>query len=173
MEKMTGASAADMMGKGDYEYALPFYGIRRPILVDLVLMPQEEVEGKYDLLQREGNTLTVEIFIPTFGAYGSYLWAKAAPLYDSQGEIAGAIESIRDITQRKRSEEETASMKQRLAEVIDFLPDATFAIDNQGTVLTWNKAVREDDGSLRCRYDGQGRLRICSAFLRYTQAYPG
>ena len=27
MEKMTGASAADMIGKGNYEYALPFYGI--------------------------------------------------------------------------------------------------------------------------------------------------
>ena len=44
MEKMTGASAADMIGKGDYEYALPFYGIRRPILVDLVLMHQDELK---------------------------------------------------------------------------------------------------------------------------------
>ncbi len=77
MEKMTGARAMDMIGKGNYEYALPFYGIRRPILVDLVLMPQDEVEGKYDMVQREGKTLTVEIFIPNFGINGSYLWAKA------------------------------------------------------------------------------------------------
>jgi len=164
MEKMTGASAADMMGKGDYEYALPFYGIRRPILVDLVLMPQEEIEGKYDLLQREGNTLTVEIFIPTFGTYGSYLWAKAAPLYDSQGEIAGAIESIRDFTERKRSEEETASMKQRLAEVIDFLPDATFAIDNQGTVLTWNKAMEKMTGVSAADMMGKGDYEYALPF---------
>jgi PAS domain-containing protein len=50
MEKLTGACAADMIGKGNYEYALPFYGIRRPILVDLVLMPEALVEGKYDLV---------------------------------------------------------------------------------------------------------------------------
>ena len=111
MEKMTGARAIDMIGKGNYEYALPFYGIRRPILVDLVLMPQDEVEGKYDSVQRVGKTLTVEIFIPTFGINGSYLWAKAAPLYDSQGEIVGAIESIRDITAAKERRRSSAQIR--------------------------------------------------------------
>ena len=36
MEEMTGIPAQEMLGKGDYEYALPFYGERRPILIDLV-----------------------------------------------------------------------------------------------------------------------------------------
>jgi PAS domain-containing protein len=31
MEKLTGIRALDILGKGDYEYALPFYKIRRPI----------------------------------------------------------------------------------------------------------------------------------------------
>ena len=30
METMTGIPAKDMLGKGNYEYALPFYGERRP-----------------------------------------------------------------------------------------------------------------------------------------------
>ena len=33
MEQLTGIAAADMVGKGSYEYALPFYGERRPILI--------------------------------------------------------------------------------------------------------------------------------------------
>lgn len=37
MEEMTGLKAIDMIGKGNYEYALPFYGERRPILIDLAL----------------------------------------------------------------------------------------------------------------------------------------
>ena len=37
IEELTGVRAEDMMGKGDYEYALPFYGQRRPVLVDLCL----------------------------------------------------------------------------------------------------------------------------------------
>lgn len=147
MEKLTGVKAEDILGKGDYEYALPFYGIRRPILVDLVLMPEDQIEGKYNKIQREGKTLTVEIFIPAFGPDGSYLWAKAAPLYDSDGKTIGAIESIRDMTNLKRTEEKVCSMKQRLAQVIDFLPDATLAIDTEGKVVTWNRAMERMTGA--------------------------
>ena len=35
MEEMTGVKAEDMLGKGDHEYSLPFYGARRPKLIDL------------------------------------------------------------------------------------------------------------------------------------------
>ncbi|MEI6315427.1 MAG: PAS domain S-box protein, partial [Syntrophus sp. (in: bacteria)] len=40
IEIMTGVKAKDMLGKGDHEYALPFYGERRPILIDLALHPE-------------------------------------------------------------------------------------------------------------------------------------
>jgi len=36
IEKMTGIAAKDMVGKGDYEYSLPFYEERVPSLIDLV-----------------------------------------------------------------------------------------------------------------------------------------
>ena len=41
IEEMTGIKASDILGKGDYEYAVPFYGTRRPILVDLVFLPDK------------------------------------------------------------------------------------------------------------------------------------
>jgi DNA-binding response OmpR family regulator len=37
MEKMTGIPRSEIIGKGDYEYALPFYGRRRPVLMDHLL----------------------------------------------------------------------------------------------------------------------------------------
>jgi PAS domain S-box-containing protein len=127
MEKMTGACAADMIGKSDYEYALPFYGIRRPILADLVLQADVQIEGNYPGLQRDGKTLTSEIFIPSFGPAGSFIWAKATPLYDSQGYIAGSIESIRDITDMRRTEQslERSRSELRIASDIQrsFLPE--------------------------------------------------
>ncbi|HUI40150.1 MAG TPA: PAS domain-containing protein, partial [Methanothrix sp.] len=143
MERLTGARAEEMLGKGNYEYALPFYGVRRPILVDLVLMPEEQLAGKYDRIHREGKTLTVEIFIPTFGPRGSYLWAKAAPLYDQDGNIVGSIESIRDITERKENEEALQRSEQEKEAILSSLKNvAVEYLDPQMRIIWVNRAVQ-------------------------------
>jgi PAS domain S-box-containing protein len=91
LEELTGVGAKEMIGKDDFEYAVPFYGSRRPMLIDMAMMKDMEVEGKYSNLQREGNTLITEVFIPTFRQGGAHLWAKATPLYDAAGNLMGAI----------------------------------------------------------------------------------
>lgn len=107
MEELTGFQAQDMIGKGDYEYTLPFYGARRPGLADLVNNPDdEELEKKYTSFKREGNTLIAEAHFPAFRGEEVYFWAKAASLYDLDGNVSGAIEVIRDITDRKRAEDD-------------------------------------------------------------------
>ncbi|PWR75065.1 hypothetical protein DLD82_07565 [Methanospirillum stamsii] len=149
MERITGVPASQILEKGDYEYALPFYGERKPMLANLILLPDEEVERRYNHVIRDGDTLVVDIFIPSFGKEGTYFWAKASPLYDSGGNIVGAIETIRDITDRIRGEQETKQTVRRLEEIISFLPDATFVIDLDGKVIAWNKAMEEVTG-LQC-----------------------
>jgi two-component sensor histidine kinase len=94
-----------MLGKGNYEHALSFYGQRRPILIDLVLRPHVEVERAYSNLERKEDTLVGESYMPNLGEGQTYLLGVAAALYDSKGNIVGAIESIKDITDRKRSED--------------------------------------------------------------------
>ena len=49
MEEMTGIRAEEMLGKGDYEYSLPFYGTRKPKLIDFVFQADEAVEKQYPL----------------------------------------------------------------------------------------------------------------------------
>ena len=39
IEDLTKVPAREMLGKGDYEYALPFYSERRPVLIDIVRDP--------------------------------------------------------------------------------------------------------------------------------------
>jgi PAS domain S-box-containing protein len=111
IEKMTGVPARDMLGKGDHEYALPFYGTRRPILIDLVDIPVEEFMEKYAHVQRDGPILAGETYVPSLKKGPAYLFATASALRDSQGNIVGAIETIRDITDRKRAEEELQKAK--------------------------------------------------------------
>jgi len=104
MEQMTGIGAQDMLGKGDYEYAFPFYGERRPILIDLVLKPQKEFEAKYVSTERRGMVLDGEAYMFAHKGAEAYMSGRASALKDSRGNVVGAIESIRDITERRRLE---------------------------------------------------------------------
>ena len=106
IEKMTGLSKDKVMGKEDYSYSIPFYGVKRPILIDLIFSPDKKIESFYDHVERDGNTLYTDVFIPeAMGSKGRFLWGKASPFYDDKGDFMGAIESIRDITDRKKMEE--------------------------------------------------------------------
>ena len=107
IEEMTGLPADAMLGKGDYEYSIPFYGERRPILIDLVFKDDEEIKKKYPFIEKTGNKFFSEIYIQRlFGGKGAYLWFIVSPLKDTKGTVIGAIESIRDITERKQEEQE-------------------------------------------------------------------
>ncbi len=134
MEILTGVKARDMLGKGDYEYSMPFYGYRRPILVDMVLKPYAGYESEYFGFQREEAAVVGEVFIPTFGPHGSYLLAKATALYDEIGNMVGAIESIRDMTDRRLMEQTLERSRTELhvaAEIQrSFIPKKTPDIPN-------------------------------------------
>ena len=114
IEKMTGIKASDMLGKDNYEYALPFYGERRPILIDLVLKPQEEIESKYTSTTRRANEIAGEAYMPALRTGETYLYGIASILRDSTGNSVGAVESIRDITERKQMEEVRRDNQSRL-----------------------------------------------------------
>jgi len=115
IEEMTGISAAEMLGKGDYEYAIPFYQERRPIIIDLILQDDPAIAAQYSSLKRDGLTLTGEATSPDlYSGRGGTVWSIAAPLYNNQGKIIGAIESIRDITDRKQTEEELLKKNEEL-----------------------------------------------------------
>ncbi len=114
IEKMTGVKAIEMLGGKDYQHALPFYGEKRPLLADIILNPILGLEKNYESLKwQEDGTLSGEVFIPNFMGSPKYLHASAAILYDSEGEIYGAIESIRDITENKMAEEDLKIAKDR------------------------------------------------------------
>jgi PAS domain S-box-containing protein len=106
IEEMTGIKPDEILGKGNYEYAIPFYHERRPVLIDIVLKYDSTAAARYPFIKKDGKTLFSEITIPHFNnGRGAYLWLTASPLYDSKGMMAGAIESIRDISERKVAEE--------------------------------------------------------------------
>ena len=125
MEEMTGIRAAYMLGKGNYEYSLPFYGERRPILIDLVLQPCKDVEEKYTKTTRKNMFLEAEAHILSFREREVYLFGKANILRDSKGNVVGAIESIRNITVRKQAEIALKHSEERFSKAFRMNPVPT------------------------------------------------
>ncbi|GEM_PF-935116 len=114
IEQTTGVPASEILGKGDYEYAVPFYGTRRPILIDMVLSADKDTKSEYSYVQRKGDNLIGETRGLNLRGQPVTLWGCAAPLYDIQGHVVGAIETIRDITDRKRAEDEVRKLNEEL-----------------------------------------------------------
>jgi len=102
VEELTCIKKIDMLGKGDYEYSLPFYGTKRPLLLNLVLKNDTLWESTYTMFERKGDTLTAEGYSPfPKNGLGMYFWSFASPVRNKNNEIIGAVQSIRDIKELK------------------------------------------------------------------------
>ncbi|MEW6116569.1 MAG: PAS domain S-box protein [Nitrospirota bacterium] len=66
-----------------------------------------------------------------------YLEVTATPLRDAKGSIIAGIEVVRDITERKRTEEKITF----LASIIQTIPEAVCSIDLEGTIRSWNEGA--------------------------------
>ncbi|MFA5179913.1 MAG: PAS domain S-box protein [Syntrophales bacterium] len=142
IENLTGISKEKMIGRGDYEYALPFYSQRRPILIDLVLNPDADKYGDYSFLHRAGNNLIAEPAAPTIIAGEKhYLWAKASPLFDTQGDIIGAIESIRDVTNIKETEQNLKESESKYRKIFENAVVGMFQSTPEGRFVHVNPAL--------------------------------
>lgn len=140
IEEMTGIPKEEIIGK-DHKYAaVPFYGKRRAHLLDLLFEKNAEIESKYNFVKKRGNSLYVEVFTPTlYNNRGAYIWAIASPLLDQKGNVVGAIEAIRDITEQKRAEDLLKESEEKYRELANSLPEIIFETDEKGNLTFVNR----------------------------------
>ncbi|HWQ67088.1 MAG TPA: PAS domain S-box protein [Methanospirillum sp.] len=104
MMTITGKSTNDMIGSQDLSIVRSIYGGVHPPLISLIRTHYEQIP-EYPSVTRNGARLESEIFSPQYNNTGSYIWITASPLYNSSGDTIGYIESIKDISDRKKAEE--------------------------------------------------------------------
>ncbi|HEX2542069.1 MAG TPA: PAS domain S-box protein [Caldimonas sp.] len=76
---------------------------------------------------------------------GTRFWANViiSPLLDSAGGLLGYSKVTRDLTERRRHEEQLRESEQRLRLIVDGVKDhAMFLVDPEGRVVSWNPAAQ-------------------------------
>ena len=101
------------------------------------LWPADELPGAVAL---QGQTVEGEQYVRPPGASDGY-WidVRARPVFDSQGEVQGALLAWRDITQEKR----TAESQRRLLAIVENTPDLVILTDPTLKTSYINHAGRE------------------------------
>lgn len=149
METMTGVKAEDMLGKGDNTYAEPFYGQRRPILIDLVLNKDHAfISRHYMSIQQNGDMITAETSISSLQGDSRILWVIALPLKNERGEITGAIESIRDITNIRQAEIQLRESEEKFRFLAESTPLAIMI--HQGDYWVYSNPAGERMSGYSC-----------------------
>lgn len=141
VEEMTGIPAADMLGRGAHAYAIPFYGSRRPVLIDLIDTPDGEISHMYSNISRTGTSLMAETTLSTHDGRRISVLAKVCHLYNKRGEVTGAIESIRDITEKKLADDILRASEEKFRALVELSLEGILITDFSGTILFANRAA--------------------------------
>lgn len=129
LEKHSRIPAERILGTDEHWKA--FYAEKRPCLADLVIDENDAgIQALYPeqyekSLLVEGGYQAVGFF-PLMGEGGSWLFFTAAPIRDQDGGIIGAIETLEDITDRKKAEISLMESEEQFRALFNNANDAIF-----------------------------------------------
>ncbi len=112
-----------------------------------------------------GKTIFLEdVFIPRFtGGHSGWVTIRGVPIMRGD-TVAGGILIREDISERKRMVEALRESERRLSQVIQSLPDPTVAVDGEGRVTAWNRAMEALTGTPADEVVGRGDREYSRVF---------
>lgn len=175
--ELTGQSAEDTLGTDGHYRA--FYPVKRPMVADLI------IDSDIDALNKYYSTKKVKKSEKVLGAYEAndyyenlggrsrYMYFLAAPIYDEDGNIIAAIETLQDISREQeltRSLQEYAeTLQNELSENIELrkeiegllnymqsivksLPDKIYELDKDGVINFISWGLKKPKNEFRGRH---------------------
>jgi len=117
---------------------------------DFDLFPVDVAQGYFELEQALLSTgePMIDVEEERLDENGAHKWllTSKAPMRNDRGEIVGLIGVGRDITERKRIDEDQRAERALFRSMIDRVPDYLFVKDRQSRFVVANRAVAEDLG---------------------------
>ncbi len=164
-EKLTGHNAYELVGT-DRQW-VPFRSAKRPTMADVIVggMSEEDVSKYYGGSWRKSGLINeayeAEEFFPHLGKEGKWIFFTAAPIKSPDGKVIGAIETLKDMTEDKKAQEELELQDRELSTLYEKYkkseekyrslfnnnPNPIFIIDKQTfEILDVNHRVEEGYG---------------------------
>ncbi len=132
MEIFSGINRGDVLGKSCYPVLSPFIESGKPLLIDLICKPRMEIQEEYPNITKIGDTVSTEAYLPK---RKMHVLVKALPIFDNNGSLIGAIESIKDISHWKIIQDGMRKSHERLKgelqEKIDHLDEENKRLNNE------------------------------------------
>ncbi len=119
LEELTRIKAEDVIGTSQQWRA--FYSKKRPCMADLLVSREQAnlskwYTGKYTKSKLLDEAYEAIDFFPELGHQGKWLRFTAAIIRNAAGELIGAIETLEDITRRKKAKEALLAAHEELEE---------------------------------------------------------
>lgn len=168
--ELTGYSAAEMLGTSNHYK--PFYSVSRPMIADLIVDSDMDGLGKhYGSKNVKKSNKVIGAYEATdhyakLGGQNRYLYFLAAPIYDEEGKIIAAIETLQDVSHEremnKSMSEYAETLQNELKEnielqrkiqglnnylqtIITSLPDKIYEIDENGIINFMSRSLKKKE----------------------------
>jgi two-component system, cell cycle sensor histidine kinase and response regulator CckA len=149
LEEYSGIEAADMVGTDQHWKA--FYSEKRPLMADLLVSDAIETvpqwyAGKYSKSKMVNGAYEAIDFFPAMGIDGKWLYFTASAIKDVDGNVIGAVETLKDITEKKRADEKLRKELDWHDAIFEGSRDAIFISDGNSMIVDANEAAARMTG---------------------------
>lgn len=158
-EKLRGIPAEKMVGTRNQW--MTFYKEPTRAMVDYIVdrVPEEEILAHFGQRCRKSALVDggyeAELFFPSLGEKGQWLFFTAAPVIDETGAILGAMETFQDISRRMAAEEALRKSEKRFRTFLDFIPYPLAVFTLEGFPIYLNPGFTKVFGWTLEELDGQ------------------